>query len=553
MQKNLLGVLLLAACEPSASTIGVPRTDVSLDETSAPSALAPMGLLETTSGSYPHAERATRSVTALVAACLRPVLEREPWLTGSLSYRWDVARPEAMTVGGDLATFAAASCAKDALTKVALVEGASGTIAYDLQLRGTYSARELDEASTLDVEVVGLDPSGPAAEPPKPAIEGLAGTRDALRRCAFGAAPALAREPWFVLGVSPDGTPTLAPSDDDDDEASACMRRVLARARFPTEQRAYGLSVVVARTDEGPSSSVQAEFGMIGLLGSADGDPNAPVAPWGRDDAVGLSDAVGGLTAGGAGIGGGGRGEGIGLGNIGTIGTGAGTGFGGGRLGSSRTKPPQLRAGATSVSGRLPPEVIQRIVRQNFGRFRLCYEGGLRKDPTLAGKVTVSFEISPDGSIGKVTRTTTLRDEGVASCVASSFKGLSFPQPEGGVVKVTYPIVFAPSGDPPPPAATPTELDLPPPPPTVGGRRIASLTMADVEARLKAMGVTFVAVPGALAPGVFVRTESGVAAVFLTTDGHAGSALTTCKSSDADRVLIVRGQQCERVMSPLVD
>ena len=41
--------------------------------------------------------------------------------------------------------------------------------------------------------------------------------------------------------------------------------------------------------------------------------------------------------------------------------------------------------GATQVNGRLPPEVIQRIVRQNFGRFRLCYENGLRNNPNLAG------------------------------------------------------------------------------------------------------------------------------------------------------------------------
>lgn len=45
---------------------------------------------------------------------------------------------------------------------------------------------------------------------------------------------------------------------------------------------------------------------------------------------------------------------------------------------SNRTKPPSVRMGATSVSGRLPPEVVQRIARQSFGRFRLCYENGLR-------------------------------------------------------------------------------------------------------------------------------------------------------------------------------
>ena len=29
----------------------------------------------------------------------------------------------------------------------------------------------------------------------------------------------------------------------------------------------------------------------------------------------------------------------------------------------------------------MTPEVIQRIVRQNYGRFRLCYENGLRNNP----------------------------------------------------------------------------------------------------------------------------------------------------------------------------
>ena len=55
--------------------------------------------------------------------------------------------------------------------------------------------------------------------------------------------------------------------------------------------------------------------------------------------------------------------------------------------------------GATSVSGRLPPEVIQRIVRQNFGRFRLCYENGLRNNPNLQGRVAVRFVIGREGDV----------------------------------------------------------------------------------------------------------------------------------------------------------
>ncbi|MBK9265563.1 MAG: FHA domain-containing protein [Polyangiaceae bacterium] len=214
-----------------------------------------------------------------------------------------------------------------------------------------------------------------------------------------------------------------------------------------------------------------AEFGMIGLLNAgAGGDPNAPTAPWGRDDSlgndplsargnmwgdnIGDSFGAGGLGLSGIGEGGGGRGEGIGLGSIGTIGHGAGTGTGQGfgsghgRLsGSHRTKPPQVRMGATSVSGRLPPEVIQRIVRQNFGRFRLCYENGLRNNPNLQGRVSVRFVIGRDGAVSNVGNGgSDMPDGGVVSCVVRAFYGLSFPQPEGGIVTVVYPIMFSPGG-----------------------------------------------------------------------------------------------------------
>jgi hypothetical protein len=37
-------------------------------------------------------------------------------------------------------------------------------------------------------------------------------------------------------------------------------------------------------------------------------------------------------------------------------------------------------------------------------------------------------------------------DGGVVSCVVRAFYGLSFPQPEGGIVTVVYPIMFSPGG-----------------------------------------------------------------------------------------------------------
>ena len=255
--------------------------------------------------------------------------------------------------------------------------------------------------------------------------------------------------------------------------------------------------------------STAQEFGMIGMLNTgAGGDPNAPTAPWGREtsmaaasaaapaaaapagdplgargnmwgDAIGDSFGAGGLGLA-VGEGGGGKGEGIGLGNIGTLGHGAGTGTGQGfgsghgRLGGGAlaTSTPTLRQGATQVNGKLPPEVIQRIVRQNFGRFRLCYENGLKNNPTLQGKVSVKFVIDRSGAVSTASDAgSEFPDTGTIACVVRGFGNLSFPQPEGGVVSVVYPIIFAPGEGGPAPAPAPNAKAAPvakAPPPSIG-------------------------------------------------------------------------------------
>jgi hypothetical protein len=144
--------------------------------------------------------------------------------------------------------------------------------------------------------------------------------------------------------------------------------------------------------------------------------------------------------------------KGTGLGSIGTIGhgggggTGQGYGAGAGSLGGShQTKPVTARAGDAKVSGTLPPEVIKRIVRQNIGRMRLCYEHGLAANPTLAGTVIVTFVIDSSGAVSAAKDAgSTLGDAGVVSCVVKAFDMLTFPTPTDGDVTVTYPIAFSP-------------------------------------------------------------------------------------------------------------
>jgi hypothetical protein len=106
----------------------------------------------------------------------------------------------------------------------------------------------------------------------------------------------------------------------------------------------------------------------------------------------------------------------------------------------------KVAAGPTQVNGRLPPEVIQRIVRQHFGRFRGCYEAGLARDASLKGKVRARFVIGKDGAVTNVADGgSDLPDPVAKKCILAAFSALSFPAPEGGgVVTVVYPLDFAP-------------------------------------------------------------------------------------------------------------
>jgi hypothetical protein len=246
----------------------------------------------------------------------------------------------------------------------------------------------------------------------------------------------------------------------------------LAREAVLHEATAFSLLYEARpRVDTDPPSS---PWGRITSQGTDRRSARAPL--WGTTVADAF--AAGGLALSGAGEGGGGEAEAMGLGDIGALGRGdggstrgslgpgddlggageggdgrgEGLGIGGrGTKGMTSHGSHQVRApricgcGGTRVNGRLPPEVIQRIVRQNFGRFRLCYEPGLDRNPALRGRVTTRFVIARDGSVAYAADGgSDLPDAVVSSCVVRSFSSLSFPEPAGGVVVVEYPVMLSP-------------------------------------------------------------------------------------------------------------
>lgn len=209
----------------------------------------------------------------------------------------------------------------------------------------------------------------------------------------------------------------------------------------------------------GPSTRAEAlndaaTFGMIGVLEQTGMTSSSPWGlPIGTSGASGMwADGLGEFAGSGGldltGVGeSGGPGGGISGGGIRTAGR--DPGFGGRRprgLPGHETAPPgRMRAGSPVVGGHLPSDLVQRTVRQSFGRFRGCYEAGLRSNPTLAGRVSVRFIIGRDGGVVSSSNGgSDLSDPVVVGCVVGAFRGLSFPAPPDGIVTVTYPIVFSP-------------------------------------------------------------------------------------------------------------
>jgi len=57
----------------------------------------------------------------------------------------------------------------------------------------------------------------------------------------------------------------------------------------------------------------------------------------------------------------------------------------------------------------------------------------------------VRFVIGRDGTVSNVANSgSDLPDAKVVACVASQFERMTFPAPEGGIVTVSYPLVFTP-------------------------------------------------------------------------------------------------------------
>lgn len=96
------------------------------------------------------------------------------------------------------------------------------------------------------------------------------------------------------------------------------------------------------------------------------------------------------------------------------------------------------------VSGGLTRAQIEEVILRNMGQITYCYEKGLQVEPSLKGRVAVSFVI---GSGGQVTTArvqhTSVDSKQLEGCIVGKLRQFQFPRPVAGVnVEVQYPFSF---------------------------------------------------------------------------------------------------------------
>jgi hypothetical protein len=221
------------------------------------------------------------------------------------------------------------------------------------------------------------------------------------------------------------GPKTKAPRDPEAEARAAAERR----ARLAAELQKQGVLKLLGAKGEGGTVADLIKGGDV----SGDADK--------------VFSQVGGVGVAGAGAGGGLR-SAKGAGGTGSLRGGGSLRAGGpgevgtGERGAERAVKAVVKDSAPeNVDSTLDASAIANTIRRNLGGVKACYEAGLKRNPSISGKLSVRFAIS---SVGKVTsvdvESDSLKDDDVAGCVKSRIQSWRFPPGQGG--EVVYPFVF---------------------------------------------------------------------------------------------------------------
>lgn len=104
----------------------------------------------------------------------------------------------------------------------------------------------------------------------------------------------------------------------------------------------------------------------------------------------------------------------------------------------------QVRPGPVVAIGNLDRGIIQGRIQSQMARFRYCYERQLQGNPSLSGRIVVSFTIDHTGRVVAAHQaTSSMNNAAVEGCILQSVRAIRFPSFAEGTVVVNYPLTFA--------------------------------------------------------------------------------------------------------------
>jgi outer membrane biosynthesis protein TonB len=221
------------------------------------------------------------------------------------------------------------------------------------------------------------------------------------------------------------------PTPKAEDPVAAAARAAEQKARMA--EQVQNLGVLKMLTAKGPGGA------LSDLLkdGGREGDADQVFRQVG-----GVGPATGDTGLGAARGGGAGKTEGIG----GLVASGPSSGIGTGDKSEKKVTAVVKESAPQDLDpSDLDPSAVAAKIRQYRGALVACYEAGLKRNPTLAGKITLRFTI---GKIGKVTKVDievdTMHDDEVNQCIIDRAMSWRFPPPQSGSdgVQFAYPFIF---------------------------------------------------------------------------------------------------------------
>lgn len=187
------------------------------------------------------------------------------------------------------------------------------------------------------------------------------------------------------------------------------------------------LLAAVDKLGSGPGAkNAKNDFKLSGLIGKAP-IANAGIGTFG----------LGGGGGGGMGIKGAELLRGKGGGGIGALGAGN---IGKGKVGGAVTSAVSRNIGA---QGTIDKDAVAKAINAHLHEVSSCYERALLKEPGLAGKIVLEWQITTSGSVGFAkTKSSTMKSSAVEGCILNSLKTWRFPPAKGAGVLITYPFMF---------------------------------------------------------------------------------------------------------------